>query len=279
MSLTVAGATALAAGLSAAGEVASGAAQGRSNRLTREFNAQQASIAFERQKELRGTNYQATVKDMKAAGLNPMMMYGSGGESTAPGVPTASVGNQQAPRIDVGKTVSSAIEAAMYKRQQGILDEQLSNLQMDVYNKAKDMDVKDSLIAANLANAGLTGENARRLKYGWDTWRAENDVAGLKSKADRDKHFWAIDYLANKGRNVGGDPGALVGGLSAMGSIDLNFALKKLADELNSKPVSQAEQKRRNEDWASQAQGGGKFRHKNNQPSFIKKDQGATGSW
>lgn len=40
---------------------------------------------------MRSTNYQAAIKDMKAAGLNPAMFYQSGGQGAeAPSSPTAS---------------------------------------------------------------------------------------------------------------------------------------------------------------------------------------------
>lgn len=51
-----------------------------------EFNAQQAQIEREWQEQMRKTAYQDTVADMKAAGLNPAMLYASGGNAT--GTPT-----------------------------------------------------------------------------------------------------------------------------------------------------------------------------------------------
>ena len=49
------------------------------------FSAQQAQINRDFQMQMSNTQYQRSVKDMRAAGLNPMMMYGSG--SMASGAP------------------------------------------------------------------------------------------------------------------------------------------------------------------------------------------------
>ena len=48
-----------------------------------EFNAQEAEKARDWQEYMRDTNYQATVADMQKAGLNPAMMYASGGNASA----------------------------------------------------------------------------------------------------------------------------------------------------------------------------------------------------
>lgn len=48
-------------------------------RTDRNYNAEQAKLAHERSIEADSTKYQRAMEDMKEAGLNPAMMYASGG--------------------------------------------------------------------------------------------------------------------------------------------------------------------------------------------------------
>lgn len=48
------------------------------------FNAAQAEVQRQYQTQMSNTAYQRASADMKAAGLNPMMMFGSGGPSSTP---------------------------------------------------------------------------------------------------------------------------------------------------------------------------------------------------
>ena len=53
-----------------------------SARQANEANAEQAAQARDWQAQMRGTAYQATVKDLQAAGLNPMLAYSNGATQT-----------------------------------------------------------------------------------------------------------------------------------------------------------------------------------------------------
>lgn len=53
--------------------------------LNRDFQASQAQKAMDYQTEMSNTSYQRSVKDMQAAGLNPMLAYMKGGASTPSG--------------------------------------------------------------------------------------------------------------------------------------------------------------------------------------------------
>lgn len=55
------------------------------------FNADQAAISRDWQTYMRGSAYQATVEDMKKAGLNPMLAYSQGATAT-PGTNSATSG-------------------------------------------------------------------------------------------------------------------------------------------------------------------------------------------
>ena len=74
------------------------------------FSADQAQIEREWQEKMRGTNFQAQVADMQAAGLNPALMYQSGaGSSTPSGASASSVAPSAA------STLSEILQMGMFK--------------------------------------------------------------------------------------------------------------------------------------------------------------------
>lgn len=162
MSLTMAGATALAAGanmVSSAGQYFANkalqedaqsfnaqeaqlardfAAQEAAN--ARAFNAEQAQLA----RDFESTKYQRTIADMKAAGINPAaigMVNASGGSpmaSTASGVssPAASSGASSVSNSMLGNVLTSAFNSAMLQSMQ---DEHFTKslIERTAYNAAK----------------------------------------------------------------------------------------------------------------------------------------------
>ena len=59
-------------------------------RRSQEFNSAEAQKTRKWQEQMSNTAYQRAVNDMKAAGLNPALMYGSGGAESTPSGATAS---------------------------------------------------------------------------------------------------------------------------------------------------------------------------------------------
>lgn len=87
---------------------------------TEAFNAQQAEINREFQTQQSSTAYQRASQDMQKAGLNPAMMFGSGGAASSPSGATASVSspnmalhNAPSPLGNLGETVGKAVSTAV----------------------------------------------------------------------------------------------------------------------------------------------------------------------
>lgn len=121
------------AGISAAASIFGGERANRQNLKEAERNR-----GF--QKEMRNTQWQAAVSDMRAAGINPALAYQSG-PNAAPGGGQARVSDSVTPGI------SSGIQAAMLKNQLELLREQV--------NTQKAITVK------TYAEGETAGQNAR----------------------------------------------------------------------------------------------------------------------
>lgn len=75
----------------------------------REFNRDEASTARGWQEQMRGTQYQTAVKDMQAAGLNPMLAYHMGGAGTPSG---ATASSSPAMAASPGHSSAAAMQTA-----------------------------------------------------------------------------------------------------------------------------------------------------------------------
>lgn len=64
------------------------------------FEKEQADLAYARQRELRQTAYQDTVQDLRKAGLNPILAFGNGANSTS-SVAMASSSSPEGSKADV----------------------------------------------------------------------------------------------------------------------------------------------------------------------------------
>lgn len=81
-------------------------------------NAEQAGLNRSFQAQMRATQYQTAVKDMQAAGLNPMLAYQNGGAGNVSGAVAAPMQNA------LGQGVSSSLQARQNIAQVKNLDEQ-----------------------------------------------------------------------------------------------------------------------------------------------------------
>lgn len=90
---------------------------------------QQTQNAFSQQ--MSNTAYQRASSDMKAAGLNPMMMFGSGSAASSPSGSSIQVPMPQtkSPLGDIGQNVKQALDAAVTAKTMDKMTDEIANLQ------------------------------------------------------------------------------------------------------------------------------------------------------
>ncbi|QXP07851.1 MAG: DNA pilot protein [Arizlama microvirus] len=88
-------------------------------------NAAQNQAQMDFQREMSNTSYQRAVKDLQAAGLNPMLAYSQGGASTP-------VGSQALMQNVLGNTATSGSQAYQAAAQSNNLIQQNENLKAQV---------------------------------------------------------------------------------------------------------------------------------------------------
>lgn len=142
------------------------AAQQGMQKETEEFNAGQAQISRDYNTQMANTAYQRASTDMKDAGLNPMMMFGSGSAAASPPSPTASVGTpsvpmpqNKSPLSGLGEAVTSALDSAVKSKQIDLLSSEVAmkNVQTDVMEKQAPL-----TRSATAADIGKTEADTRR---------------------------------------------------------------------------------------------------------------------
>jgi len=153
-------------------------------------NAAMAQNQMDFQREMSNTSYQRAVKDLQAAGLNPMLAYQQGGASTPAGA-TAVMGNKNAAAI---QGASAALTNANVVAQNRLLAAQTANTEADTLTKLQQpAAVTASALHANTQADALRQEMAsfgkRMEKLGWETRSAEfaSDVGktnAYKASAD-----------------------------------------------------------------------------------------------
>jgi hypothetical protein len=114
------------------------AAQQQMQAQTQSFNAGQAQIARDYNTQMSSTAYQRSSADMKAAGLNPSMMFGSGGPASVPSSPSASVSSpnmalsqRTSPLGNLGDAVKNSVSTAVNMKTMDELTAKIAQLQAD----------------------------------------------------------------------------------------------------------------------------------------------------
>ncbi len=152
------------------------------------WNAAQSAEARKWQEMMRATQYQTAVKDMQAAGLNPMLAYSQGGAGNLSGAVSAPAQNA------LGQAVSSALQARQLSGQLKQMDAQNENLAEE--NKQIRANTQESKDRALLARQQAQTEVNRSYREGAEGIRTEQATA-----LDRLESAARVRLLAAQARN------------------------------------------------------------------------------
>lgn len=102
---------------------------------TEQFNAGQVQQQEQFQQQMSSTAYQRASADMQKAGLNPMMMFGSGGAASSPSGGAASVGTPSVPMpqtrspvAGIGEAITTGLTAAVTGKSMDKMADEMANL-------------------------------------------------------------------------------------------------------------------------------------------------------
>lgn len=152
------------------------------------FSAKEARKQRQFQRKMSNTAYQRSMRDMRRAGLNPILAYQQGGAST----PAGAMGSIP----DVGASISRGVSSAVQARQATSLinntnaQTRLATYKADVMQPAAlvGSTAGDALSSAK-ANAGSVGDILKRLGFG---------------KSTADPKLWPELYDGPGGKLMGG---------------------------------------------------------------------------
>lgn len=143
------------------------------------FNAVEAEKNRVHQRDMAGTAYQVAMKDMKLAGLNPILAYSQGGAAMGSGS-TASMTPAHAENV-LGPAVSSAVQG--YQLKSAIENTQSQTAVNEAVQKTN-----ETQAAKNVADAMVSAKQAQKLDA--ETTQIKRNEWSSKGKNELEKFLY-----------------------------------------------------------------------------------------
>lgn len=238
----------LAAGIAAAGNLVNGLIQGDQNRKQREW--QEKMYGVQRQHALEDRDWQAQYNSpaeqmarLKAAGLNPNLVYGNGtATQDAPSIRSSQIGtwNPQAPNFDAGSVLGTYMDTAIKTAQTDNLKLQAEKLEAEKnYIQAQTVlslenskgKAFDNYLNSELRNNTIEFRDGmlRKIRAEIDSVTSNTFFAGEKNKREQSMNEAQITQIKDNVKTMA------VSRLEAMSRMETNAVQRsKMQDEIKS---------------------------------------------